>query len=161
MTGLAFQHRVAQALRDLEPYDYLLRALHPDGTTRVVHSRSQVVCNEAGKPVRMFGTAQDITERRRDEEAIEQSHRRFQAVFENSLDGILLMDDTGRYVDVNPSMCQLLGYSREEMLELTVRDITPAQDLRADGRPPGTVPIHRNAERRVHALVQGRDNSCG
>ncbi len=106
----AFQHRVAQALQDLEPYDHFLRVLHPDGTTRFVHARSQVVRNEAGKPVRMFGTSQDVTERRRNEEAIEQSHRRFQAVFENSLDGILLMDDAGRYVDVNPSMCQLLGY---------------------------------------------------
>jgi PAS domain S-box-containing protein len=124
----AVQDKVDQAFRGLEPYECCLRTLSPDGTTRVVHARAQVVCDEAGNLTRMFGTSQDITEQRRNEEAIEQSHRRFQAVFENSLDGILLMDDTGRLVDVNPSICQLLGYNREELLTLTIRDVTTAQD---------------------------------
>ena len=83
---------------------------------------------ETGKPTRILGTAEDITERRRNAEAIEQCRRRFQAVFENSLDGILLMDDAGHFVDANPSMCQLLGYSREELLKLSVWDITTAPD---------------------------------
>jgi PAS domain S-box-containing protein len=122
------QDKVDQAFRDLEPHECWLRTLSPDGTTRVVHARSQAVCDEAGKLTRMFGTSQDITERRRNEEAIEQSHRRFQAVFENSLDGILLMDDSGRLVDVNPSIFQLLGYSREELLTLTIQDVTTPQD---------------------------------
>ena len=38
------------------------------------------------------------------------------------------MDDAGRYVDANPAKCQLLGYSREELLRLTVWDVTPAPD---------------------------------
>jgi len=63
---------------------------------------------------------------RRAEEALEESRRRFRAVFENSLDGILLRDDGGRYVDGNRAICQLLGYSREELLRLTVWDVTPA-----------------------------------
>ena len=61
---------------------------------------------------------QDITERTNAEEAIDESRRRFQAVFENCLDGILLIDDAGRYVDVNPAICQLLGYTREELLQI-------------------------------------------
>jgi len=65
---------------------------------------------------------------RRAEEGLEQGRQRFQAVFENSLEGILLMDDAGRYVDGNPAICQLLGYSREELMRLTVWDVTPAPD---------------------------------
>ena len=61
-------------------------------------------------------------------EALEESRRRFQAVFENSLDAILVMDDAGRYVDGNPAICQLLGYRHEELLQLTVWDVTPVQD---------------------------------
>jgi PAS domain S-box-containing protein len=38
------------------------------------------------------------------------------------------MDDAGRYVDSNPAMCQLLGYSREELMRLTVWDVTRAPD---------------------------------
>ncbi len=87
-----------------------------------------MVLDEAHHPVRMFGTCQDITDRRRADAAIEENRRRFQAVFENSLDGILLMDDAERFVDGNPAICQLLGYSRAELLRLTVWDVTPAPD---------------------------------
>ena len=58
----------------------------------------------------------------------EVSRRRFQAVFENCLDGILLMDDAGHYLDANPAMCRLLGCSHEEVMRLTVWDTTPAPD---------------------------------
>jgi len=122
------QNKVDQAFQDHQPYECCLRALRRDGTVRVLQSRAQVVFDEDDKPVRMFGTVQDITEQRRAEEAIEESRRRFQAVFENSLDGILLVDNAGRYVDGNPAMCQLLGYSREELLQLTAWDVTPAPD---------------------------------
>lgn len=61
------------------------------------------------------------------EEELEQSRQRLRAVFENSLDGMILMDDTGRYVDVNPSGCEMLGYTREELLRLTVFDVTPPE----------------------------------
>jgi PAS domain S-box-containing protein len=72
--------------------------------------------------------AWDVTERIRTEKSLEEGRRRFLAVFENSLDSILLMDDTGRFVDANPAACQLLGYSREDLLRSTVRDVTPVQD---------------------------------
>lgn len=71
--------------------------------------------------------AQDVTERRRVEGMLEQSGRRFQAVFENALEPILLTDDAGRYVDGNPACCEMLGYGREELRRLTVWDVTPPE----------------------------------
>ena len=117
-----------EAIRDdrLHECDYRIRL--EDGSVRILRRRVRPVLAEDRTPIRMFGTSQDITERRRDEEALEESRRRFQAVFDNSLDGILLLDDTGHYVDANPSICQLLGYSRDELLQLTPRDLTPAPD---------------------------------
>lgn len=50
---------------------------------------------------------------------------RFGAMFEHALDAILLADDGGRYLDANPSACNLLGYTRQEMLNLSITDITP------------------------------------
>ena len=93
-----------------------------------MHSRGQVVFDKHGQPIRMAGTIQDISERRRDEDALLQSRGRFQAIFENSLDGILLMDDVGRLVDGNTAICQLLGYTRDELLGLSVTDITPNRE---------------------------------
>jgi PAS domain S-box-containing protein len=72
--------------------------------------------------------ARDVTDERGTVERLAESQRRFQAVFENSLEAILLMDNAGRYVDANPAACQLLGYDREELLRLTVADVTPGVD---------------------------------
>ncbi|MDQ6619744.1 MAG: PAS domain S-box protein [Pseudomonadota bacterium] len=51
--------------------------------------------------------------------------QRFAAVFDYALDAILIADDGARYVSVNAAACELLGYTREELLELGVSDITP------------------------------------
>ena len=72
--------------------------------------------------------ARDVTDERRTAQQLAESQRRCRAIFENSLDAILLMDDAGRYVDANPAACQLLGYDREELLQLPVADVTPGVD---------------------------------
>ncbi|MBY0522044.1 MAG: PAS domain-containing protein [Gemmataceae bacterium] len=72
--------------------------------------------------------ARDVTDERRTAERLAESQRRFRAVFENSLEAILLMDDAGRYVDANPAACQFLGYTRDELVRLGVADVTPEVD---------------------------------
>src|SRR3954451_2982777 len=53
------------------------------------------------------------------------------ALFERAPDAILLADDQARYVDANPAACELTGYSREELLQLYVWDVTPAAQPQA------------------------------
>ena len=53
---------------------------------------------------------------------------RFDAVFENALDAMLLADDDRRYVDANPAACELTGYTRDELVGMRVDDLTPAPD---------------------------------
>lgn len=78
--------------------------------------------------------ARDVTGERRTVEQLADSRRRFAAVFENSLDAILLMDDAGGYVDANPAASQLLGYTRDEIVRLNVSDVTRGVDR---GEIPG------------------------
>ena len=85
----------------------------------------------AGSPVGFVMTSsagQNIAEWKPANAALEESQRRFQAIFENALDGMLIIDDTGRYVDANPAICQLLGYGREELRLMTVWDVARPQD---------------------------------
>jgi PAS domain S-box-containing protein len=63
--------------------------------------------------------------------AVAQSRQRLQAIFEFSLDPILLADNDGRFVDANPAACQLLGYSLEELLQRCVFDVTPLHNRAA------------------------------
>src|SRR5689334_9810241 len=50
---------------------------------------------------------------------------RLQAVFDNALDAILLVNDQARFIDVNRAACALFGHTRDRLLTLTVWDITP------------------------------------
>jgi len=61
---------ISQAMRDGSPFSADFRVVLPDATERVVHCQAQVAEDEDGAPVRLEGTAQDVTERRRAEEQI-------------------------------------------------------------------------------------------
>ena len=65
---------VAEALRGGGRYDVEYRVLRPDGTVRLVHSQGDVIWDESGRPCRMFGTVQDITERKRSEQRLIAQH---------------------------------------------------------------------------------------
>ena len=105
----------------------------------------QVTPFQANGPAKVVVAHLDITKGRRlAEEALDESRRRFQAVFENSLDGIVLVDAAFRFLDANPAMCQLIGYSRDEALQLTGlgRDARP--EPRATPRPARPVAGRRD-----------------
>lgn len=75
-------------------------------------------------------TALDITERKRAEEALLESEKRFRTIFKNAADGILLADIQEKiFYDSNPAMCTMLGYSPEEIKSLSVYSIHPKEDL--------------------------------
>ncbi len=72
----------------------------------------------------------DITERKRAEEALRESEERFRVIFDNVADGILIADiETGKFYSGNKAICQMLGYSLEELRNLGVTDIHPEEDL--------------------------------
>jgi two-component system sensor histidine kinase UhpB len=65
---------VGAALNGGPPYDVEFRIIRPDKSVRFVHSRGQLICDEAGKPLRMFGMTQDITERKRAAKELEKAN---------------------------------------------------------------------------------------
>jgi len=65
---------LSAALRGGPRYDAEFRLIRPDGEVRVVHGQADVTWDESGRPRRMFGTVQDITERKRFEERLLVQH---------------------------------------------------------------------------------------
>jgi len=65
--------RIGKSLHDKEFHSFDHRALHPDGGERAIHAEGKVIVDQAGNPVKMFGTAQDITEQKWIESELEQA----------------------------------------------------------------------------------------
>jgi PAS domain S-box-containing protein len=66
------------------------------------------------------------------EEALRQSEERFRGAFDYTAIGMAMVGLDGRWLGVNRSLCEIVGYSEEELLGLTFQDITHPDDLDAD-----------------------------
>ena len=103
---------IERALQERLPYECEHRVVRrSDGAVRVVRSRGMVVCDGQGRPVRMVGTAQDITERKHVEDAL--AH--YVALIVASEDAIITKTLTGTILSWNPGAERLYGYSAEEI----------------------------------------------
>ncbi len=76
-----------------------------------------------------IGLALDISERKLAEAALRESEERFRRVFDEGPLGLALVGKGYKFVKANRALCQMLGYSEAELLELTFGDITHPDDL--------------------------------
>ncbi|MDQ3639539.1 MAG: PAS domain S-box protein, partial [Actinomycetota bacterium] len=146
-----------------EPFAVEYRQYAKDGRVVWVRDEAVLVRDEEGTPLYWQGVLLDITERKAAEEAVRENEKRFRQLFDQSVDALLVHDASGKIVDCNAEACRSLGYEREELLALRIRDIsanliTP-EEKRSAGGPtlweralsgePGKVAgIHRGAHRR-------------
>ncbi len=91
-----------------------------------------VTYNPDGTPARILGVSADITERKLNEERIKESEQKFRKIFENSPFGMVMSDRTFRFIAVNDTFCQMLGYDKEELSKLTFKDITHPAEINRD-----------------------------
>ncbi len=92
-----------------------------DGTALSVQENAKAFHDENGNTLYYEGTVEDITERKRTENAFRESEKRFRSLVENSFTGIFILDDDLRYVYVNNEFMRILGYSREEIINQDFR----------------------------------------
>lgn len=112
-----------KALSDLVegnlPYDVQFKITRQnDGNIRVVHSVAEYY---AERNV-FIGTIQDITERKKSEEALAKEASWRSILMEQSRDGIVIIDQDGKVFEANPRYAEMLGYSHEEMQTLHMWD---------------------------------------
>lgn len=79
------------------------------------------------EPERLAVILHDITAQKRAQEALQQSEERYRTLYDQSADGIYLHALDGTILDVNQMACVQVGYSREELLQMSVRELLPAE----------------------------------
>jgi diguanylate cyclase (GGDEF)-like protein/PAS domain S-box-containing protein len=99
------------------------RYVRKDGSVLWVNLTVALVRGTKGEPEHDIAVMEDITERKEREAALQ----RFRTALDSSADMVFLFDvSAGRLVDFNQTACELLGYTRDELLKLRARDIRPA-----------------------------------
>ncbi len=86
---------VEEAIRERRHFSCEYRITRPDGSVRVLHDRGGVVLNDVGEPIRLVGTAQDVTELRQAREALENYAARHQALSRRLLE---IQEDERRHL---------------------------------------------------------------
>lgn len=103
-----------------------------DGTERIIADSGAPIRDASGAIIGVVLVFRDITKKKRTEKALAESEEKFRRVFEQSSLGKALSDKNNVFVAVNPAFCAMLGYSEQELLKLTFRDITHPDHLKGD-----------------------------
>ncbi|WP_242717991.1 PAS domain S-box protein [Microcoleus vaginatus] len=103
-----------------------------DGTKITVASRWTLQYDDQDQPVAILELSNDISDRKRSEIALAQSAQRFRATFEQAAVGMVQASVEGKFLLVNQKLCEILGYSRQELLDKRFHDITWPGDLASE-----------------------------
>ena len=103
-----------------------------DGRTVWLRTNKVPLRDDSGAVFGILGMYEDITAQRQAALDLQESEERFRATFEQAAVGIAHVGIDGRWLRVNQRLCQMLGYTREELLATTFQEITHPDDLDAD-----------------------------
>jgi len=102
------------------------------GTVTWVNLTVSLVRGDTGEPLYFISVVEDINDRKRAEQRLAESERRFRAIFEQAAVGVAQVAPDGSWMDANPRMCAIVGYTREEFLTTSYQAMTHPDDLEAD-----------------------------
>lgn len=91
-----------------------------------------LIRDNAGNPAQMVAIMRDIRDRKRAERALQESEERFRATFEQAAVGLAHTRLDGRLIRVNRRMCDITGYSHEELIDRHVDSLTHPEDVPLD-----------------------------
>jgi diguanylate cyclase (GGDEF)-like protein/PAS domain S-box-containing protein len=94
---------------------------HRDGRRFPVEASARLIDQEGMQRIHI--SVRDISERMRNEQALQEREARYRAVIETSADGFWMTDLEGHLLEVNDAYCRMSGYSREELLDMRIGDL--------------------------------------
>nr|WP_290227479.1 PAS domain S-box protein [Trichocoleus desertorum] len=121
----ATNRELKQQILERQQAELALQTAHNELEIRVTERTTALA--QANKELRL-----EIVERQRIEATLRESEQRFRATFEQAAVGIAHVGLKGQWLRVNQKLCDIVGYTRSDLLDLTFQDITVPEDLAAD-----------------------------
>ncbi len=144
---------------DGTPYDEEVEIITARGRRRWIRTTGEAVRDRAGRIVRVQGAFQDITERRQAEQSLRASEEKMRSIFRVAPTGIGIVRDR-MLVDANPRVCEMTGYTRDELVGQSARMLYPTQE---DFEFVGREKYRQIAERgsgQVETRWRRKDGTC-
>jgi len=114
--------------KEINSFSIEKRYIRKDGKIIYVNINSSAVFDEEGNFLYEFATIEDITDKKMLENALYESEKKFRLFFEKNPLGVAIVDENNKYISFNSVYKNLLGYSEDELKNLTWKDITHPDD---------------------------------
>ena len=129
---VAITYRALAAIERQESFELTYRLQHADGHSVWVREKGRGEFNSEGQLQWISGFIWDISDRKAVEDQLQLSQQRFSNAFSTAPQGMALVSLQGQWLEVNDQLCEMLGYSREQLLRTTFQQITHPDDLESD-----------------------------
>ncbi|KRW61300.1 PAS domain S-box protein [Pseudomonas sp. TTU2014-080ASC] len=120
------------ALEHQDSFELTYRIIHADGHSVWVREKGRGEYDLQGELQWISGFIWDISDRKAVEDQLKVSQQRFSTAFNTAPQGMALISLDGSWLEVNDALCNMLGYTREHLLELNFQSITHPDDLGTD-----------------------------
>ena len=119
----------SKAISGEKDFDEEFRIILQDGSVKHIKGISKTIKDINGTAIKMTGANWDVTELKRTQLKLERNEESFIKTFDNSIIGMAMLGFDGKFIKVNKSLANSLGYSANELTELTFQDLTHPEDL--------------------------------
>ncbi len=150
-----FHNAITNASQKGIAYSIELQPKLPSGKKKWIRAICEPEKQSKNSNYFLRGTIQDITREKKAEKELCESEEKYRGYIDNAPNGIFLCDETGRYLEINDKAIEITGYSRVELLNMSIHDTHPEerkeiwlhhfQTLLNEGKSVGETPfIHKD-----------------
>nr|MDJ0805994.1 PAS domain-containing protein [Gammaproteobacteria bacterium] len=140
-----------------DSFDQEIRLLHKDGEYRWFYDLTNIIRNDQGDVEYFHGYILDISERKQFLERLAKSESKYRSVINNAQEGFWFIDRNLKTLEVNDSLCDLLGYSRGEMFGRTPMEFTDQDNRKIFEEQTAQIPF---TEHRVYDISLRHKNGA-
>jgi PAS domain S-box-containing protein len=120
---LAIKKEGKKVLDGIPTREFETQVMAPDRNVRTFRWKIDRLVDTPGRGGNIICIGTDITERKQAEDSLRESEARFRLLVEQTGDSFFIVDYAGKIFDVNHQACQSLGYTREELLSMTILEV--------------------------------------